>query len=129
MRRIKSAPANIAQMAHNTKQKALMTSQTAEILHIEKNEVQNTKIDVTKIQDISLEEFSSSLTNYCSITDPTEQLFFSCILRFLLNSENRSIQTIFQQLIINLITSYLSHKIMQMVIIVSHTMPTAVTVS
>jgi hypothetical protein len=113
LRKIKSCPANICNMAHRKKPKK------------SENKDENTFIiplktaKIIKKGDAVNEIVTSSLLDV-NINDPTEQLFFLIILKKFFSKTKTDLSTTFYEICIRASISCLTHKVMHIAILNLH---------
>ncbi len=113
LRKIKSCPANICNMAHRKKPvKSENIPENAFIFPYK-------TAKIIKKGDAVDEIVTSSLLDV-NIQDPTEQLFFLMILKKVLSKTKTNFTTSFYEICIRAAISCLTHKIMNIVILNLH---------
>ena len=105
MRRVKSAPENIAMMS-NRKKVTFKTPLTENAIPVPPSRKES------KIRsDIISEAINTGLPEV-NIVDPTEQMFVCMIFKGLMNYKEMDWKHIFREAITRLLISFVSHKIM-----------------
>ena len=113
LRKIKSCPANICNMAHRKNpEKSKQKDENTFILPLK-------TAKIIKKGDAVDEIVTSSLLDV-NIYDPTEQLFFLMILKKVLSKTKTNFTTTFYEICILASISCLTHKIMNIVILYLH---------
>ena len=113
LRKIKSCPANICNMAHRKNpEKSKKKDENTFILPLK-------TAKIIKKGDAVDEIVTSSLLDV-NIYDPTEQLFFLMILKKVLSKTKTNFTTTFYEICIRASISCLTHKIMNIVILYLH---------
>ena len=113
LRKIKSCPANICNMAHRKKPK--QSENKKENIFI----LPYKTAKIIKKGDAVDEIVTSSLLDV-NIYDPTEQLFFLIILKRFLSKTKTDLSTTFYEICIRAAISCLTHKIMNIALLNVH---------
>jgi len=112
LRKIKSCPANICNMAHRKKPKKESKEQQIFIVPTKASRI-------IKKGDVVDEIVTSSLLDV-NVHDPSEQLFFLLILRKLLSKTKTNYKNAFYEICIRAAISCVTHKLMETAIIHIH---------
>ena len=113
LRKIKSCPANLSNMAHRKKPKESESKQENAFILPYKT------AKIIKKGDAVDEIVTSSLLD-ANIHDPTEHLFFLIILKRFLSKKKTDLSSTFHEICIRAAISCLTHKIMNIVILNLH---------
>ncbi len=114
LRKIKSCPANLCNMAHRKKSKESKPPETTFLLLPSKTS------KIIKKGDAVDEIVTSSLLDI-NVNDPTEQLFILLVLKKLLSKTKYKLSNFFYEILVRAAISCLTHKIMHYTISNLHT--------
>ena len=114
LRKIKSCPANLCNMAHRKKPKESKTPETTFLLLPSKTS------KIIQKGDAVDEIVTSSLLDI-NVNDPTEQLFILLVLKKLLSKTKYKLSNFFYKILVRAAISCLTHKIMHYTISNLHT--------
>ena len=126
MRRCQSAPANLCQMAHKTKCRCDKNVKSSNvIIPIVDTKKQNhfPYIEQKKCEEGVLSEIVTTLSEEATVTDPTAQMVFTMVARYLLRLDDIDFETMLRDAFLRIFISFVSHKMM---VLFLHALPDAI---